>query len=119
MDELRAQGYHFKVKTVTESLRRHGLRAKGSWNFSPVCYCAHSQPVSENLLEQDFYASGPNQKWAGDITSLRTDEGWPYLAVVTCRYWLVNVVTHDGTGDPGTLCYRMSFAKMTDRYTSI
>ncbi|EKW03712.1 hypothetical protein EC930055_5643, partial [Escherichia coli 93.0055] len=23
MDELRAQGYHFKVKTVTESLRRH------------------------------------------------------------------------------------------------
>ncbi|EKH21531.1 putative transposase, partial [Escherichia coli FRIK2001] len=25
MDELRAQGYHFKVKTVTESLRRHGL----------------------------------------------------------------------------------------------
>ncbi len=68
MDELRAQGYHFKVKTVTESLRRHGLRAKASWNFSPVYYRAHSQPVSENLLEQDFYASGPNQKWAGDIT---------------------------------------------------
>jgi putative transposase len=38
--------------------------------------------VSENLLEQDFYASGPNQKWAGDITYLRTDEGWLYLAVV-------------------------------------
>ncbi|MDF7502331.1 hypothetical protein NQ106_25995, partial [Escherichia coli] len=35
-----------------------------------------------NLLEQDFYASGPNQKWAGDITYLRTDEGWLYLAVV-------------------------------------
>ncbi|WP_280175314.1 IS3 family transposase [Escherichia coli] len=38
--------------------------------------------LSENLLEQDFYASGPNQKWAGDITYLRTDEGWLYLAVV-------------------------------------
>ena len=38
--------------------------------------------MSENLLEQDFYASGPNQKWAGDITYLRTDEGWLYLAVV-------------------------------------
>ncbi|XNM60248.1 DDE-type integrase/transposase/recombinase [Escherichia coli] len=35
-----------------------------------------------NLLEQDFYASGPNQKRAGDITYLRTDEGWLYLAVV-------------------------------------
>ena len=45
-------------------------------------YRAHGLPVSENLLEQDFYASGPNQKWAGDITYLRTDEGWLYLAVV-------------------------------------
>jgi len=26
--------------------------------------------------------SGPNQKWCGDITYLRTDEGWLYLAVV-------------------------------------
>lgn len=69
--ELRAQGYHFNVKTVAASLH---LRAKASRKFSPVSYRAHGLPVSENLLEQDFYASGPNQKWAGDITYLRTDE---------------------------------------------
>ncbi|AIL39952.1 putative transposase [Shigella flexneri Shi06HN006] len=63
-DELRAQGYHFNVKTVAASLRRQGLRAKASRKFSPVSYRAHGLPVSENLLEQDFYASGPNQKWA-------------------------------------------------------
>ena len=67
---------------AVESLRRQGLRAKASRKFSPVSYRAHGLPVSENLLEQDFYASGPNQKWAGDITYLRTDEGWLYLAVV-------------------------------------
>ncbi|VDZ59067.1 Integrase core domain [Serratia odorifera] len=33
-------------------------------------------------MKQDFYASGPNQKWVGDITYLRTGEGWLYLAVV-------------------------------------
>ncbi|WP_201490814.1 transposase, partial [Escherichia coli] len=76
---LRAQGYPFNVKTVAASLRRQGLRAKASRKFSPVSYRAHGLPVSENLLEQDFYASGPNQKWAGDITYLRTDEGWLYL----------------------------------------
>ncbi|BDW67160.1 hypothetical protein JNE141411_47550 (plasmid) [Escherichia coli] len=81
---------------MAASLRRQGLRAKASRKFSPVSYRAHGLPVSENLLEQDFYASGPHQKWAGDITYLRTDEGWLYLAVVTCRYWLVNVATHDG-----------------------
>ncbi len=81
-DELRAQGYPFNVKTVAASLRRQGLRVKASRKFSPVSYRAHGLPVSENLLEQDFYTSGPNQKWAGDITYLRTDEGWLYLAVV-------------------------------------
>ncbi|KHI94777.1 hypothetical protein BHF58_23500 [Escherichia coli] len=38
--------------------------------------------MSENLLEQDFYGSGPNKKWTGDITYLCTDKGWLYLAVV-------------------------------------
>ncbi|EGL9279964.1 IS3 family transposase [Salmonella enterica] len=81
-DELRAQGYQFNVKTVAASLRRQGLRAKASRRFSPVSYRELGLPVSENLLKQDFYASGPNQKWSGDITYLRTDEGWLYLAVV-------------------------------------
>lgn len=40
-DELRAQGYHFNVKTMTASLRRQGLRAKASRRFSPISYRAH------------------------------------------------------------------------------
>ncbi|EAW1760402.1 IS3 family transposase [Salmonella enterica subsp. enterica] len=81
-DELRAQGRVYNIKTVAASLRRQGLRAKASRRFRPVSYREHSLPVSENLLKQDFYASGPNQKWVGDITYLRTGEGWLYLAVV-------------------------------------
>ncbi|EOU2855784.1 IS3 family transposase [Salmonella enterica] len=81
-DELRAQGYQFNVKTVAASLRRQGLRAKASRRFRPLSYREHSLPVSDNLLKQDFYASGPNQRWVGDITYLRTGEGWLYLAVV-------------------------------------
>ena len=72
----------YNVKTIAASLRRQGLRAKAARKFSPVSYREHGLAVSENLLKQDFYASGPNQKWAGDITYLRTDEGWLYLAVV-------------------------------------
>ncbi|WP_420064229.1 IS3 family transposase [Pectobacterium colocasium] len=72
----------YNVKTIAASLRRQGLRAKAARKFSPVSYREHGLPVSENLLKQDFIASGPNQKWVGDITYLRTDEGWLYLAVV-------------------------------------
>lgn len=70
------------MKTVATSLRRQGPRAKALRKFSSVSYHEHSLPVSENLLKQDFYASDPNQKWVGDITYLRTGEGWLYLAVV-------------------------------------
>ncbi len=50
---------------MAASLRRQEVRAKASRKFSLVSYRAHNLPVSENLLEQDFYASGPDQKWAG------------------------------------------------------
>ncbi|EMK1706008.1 IS3 family transposase, partial [Salmonella enterica] len=44
MDELRAQGYQFNVKTVAASLRRQGLRAKASRRFRPVSYRKHGLP---------------------------------------------------------------------------
>ncbi|WP_247687913.1 hypothetical protein [Pectobacterium versatile] len=50
------------MKTITCSLHSQGLRAKASRKFSPVSYRAHGLPVSENLLKQDFIASGSNQK---------------------------------------------------------
>lgn len=72
----------YNIKNIAASLRRQGLKAKAARKFSPVSYRGHCLPVSENLLKQDFRAGGPNQKWAGDITYLRTDEGRLYLAVV-------------------------------------
>jgi putative transposase len=37
-------------------------------------------------LEQDFSATGLNQKWAGDISYIWTSEGWLYLAVILDLY---------------------------------
>ncbi|MBR1483259.1 MAG: IS3 family transposase, partial [Ruminococcus sp.] len=42
----------------------------------------HHYPICENLLKRDFFADIPNSKWVGDITYIRTDEGWLYLATV-------------------------------------
>jgi transposase InsO family protein len=38
--------------------------------------------VAANLLQQDFHADRPNQKWTTDTTYIWTQEGWLYLAVV-------------------------------------
>ena len=43
-------------------------------------------PVARHVLNRDFSPQGPNQAWAGDITYVRTDERWLYLAVVLDLY---------------------------------
>jgi putative transposase len=46
----------------------------------------HNLPVAPNLLNRDFTAHAPNQKWCGDISYVWTNEGWMYLAVVIDLY---------------------------------
>ncbi|MGZ5071414.1 MAG: IS3 family transposase, partial [Methylobacter sp.] len=75
-------GQPYDLKTIATSLKRQGLVAKAARKFKATTNSKHNLPVFDNLLQQDFSASAPNQKWAGDITYLWTDEGWLYLAVI-------------------------------------
>ena len=42
--------------------------------------------IAPNVLERDFAAPEPNQKWAADFTYIWTGEGWLFLAVVIDLY---------------------------------
>lgn len=68
--DLRDQGEGYDRKTVAASMKRQGLRAKTAKKFKATTNSNHSLPVAPNLLRQDFSATAPNQKWAGDITYL-------------------------------------------------
>ncbi len=46
----------------------------------------HNLPVAPNILNRDFYASAPDEKYVGDITYIPTSEGWLYLATVIDLY---------------------------------
>lgn len=84
--DLRDDGLPVDRKTVAASLQRQGLRAKAARKFKATTNSRHTLPVAPNLLEQDFTATAPNQKWVGDITYLATGEGWLYLAVLIDLY---------------------------------
>ena len=80
--DLKEQGNHYDVKTISRSMRRQNLVPKAARKFKVTTNSNHKLPVAPNLLNQDFTATVPNQKWAGDITYLMTSEGWLYLAVM-------------------------------------
>jgi putative transposase len=38
--------------------------------------------TSPNYLNQNFIVEEPNKVWVSDITYIKTEEGWLYLAIV-------------------------------------
>jgi putative transposase len=68
--------------TVARLMQKYGIRSRIRRKFKKTTNSAHRLGFAPNLLVQDFKANVPNQLWAGDITYIRTREGWLYLATV-------------------------------------
>jgi putative transposase len=78
--ELRAQGVEVGVCRIRRIRKKLGLRCKQRRKFRATTDSRHTQPVAENLLNQGFEATMPNEVWVSDITYIPTEEGWLYLA---------------------------------------
>jgi putative transposase len=80
--ELQEDGWTVAEKTVAESMARQGLVARPKRRFRSLTRpdkAAHPLP---DLLQRDFSASKPDEKWCGDLTEIPTEEGKLYLASV-------------------------------------
>ena len=71
---------------IARLMREAGLRARPPRHWRPqTTDSTHGYAVAGNLLQRRFSVKetgGANRAWCGDITYLRTDEGWLYLAVL-------------------------------------
>ena len=85
-DALHDEGIECSENRVARRMRALGLKAIQAKKFKVTTDSNHSKPVAPDLIEQDFSAAAPNQKWTSDITYIWTDEGWLYLAVVMDLY---------------------------------
>jgi transposase InsO family protein len=81
-EELNELGIQVGQRRVGRLMRQNGIQVIRSKKFKRTTDSDHAFNIAPNLLQQDFTASGPNQKWAGDITYVWTREGWVYLAVI-------------------------------------
>jgi putative transposase len=78
---LAQSGVACSVRTVGRRMQRMGLHVRYAKKFKRTTDSNHTHAVAPNHLAREFSVSAPNRVWVGDITYLRTTQGWLYLAV--------------------------------------
>jgi transposase InsO family protein len=78
-----ALGRSVNHKRIGRLMRKHDLCSRKRRPFRVrTTDSKHAHPIATNVLERDFNATAPNQKWLADLTYVPTAEGWLYLALV-------------------------------------
>lgn len=77
---LKENGYPMSEGKVRRIMQAEGLVPKKSKKYKATTNSKHNYQVAENILNREFNAEKPNQKWCGDSTYIQTDEGWLYAA---------------------------------------
>jgi putative transposase len=83
---LELYGLIVSRKRLSSIMKDLNLKVKMKRRYKNTTDSNHNLPIAHNILNRDFYASNPNEKWVGDITYIPTGEGWLYLATVIDLY---------------------------------
>ena len=82
-EDLIEQDEQVSRKRVIRLRQEGGLKARTRKRFTLTTMSDHDQPVAANLLDRQFDAAAPNQRWVGDTTEFVIgSSGKLYLAVV-------------------------------------
>ena len=81
--ELRSMGLHASRPRVARIMKDKGFRSIITGKFK-VCTTDsnHKLEVSANILNREFTARAPSEKWVSDLTYIRTKNGWLYLTAI-------------------------------------
>ncbi|MFA7431729.1 MAG: IS3 family transposase [Rhodospirillaceae bacterium] len=80
--ELIAAGHRIARKRVHRLMRALGLQGRHPKAWKRTTVPGEDPAPAPDLIGRDFTAQRPNQKWCGDITYIKTWDGWAYLATV-------------------------------------
>ena len=85
--ELRRRGIDVGRDQVARVMRQNGLvgKLRGGKKRTTIADEA-AAAKARDLLQRDFAATRPNEKWVADLTSIRTWNGFVYLAFILDCY---------------------------------
>ena len=81
--DLLEQNVRVSRKRVIRLMQEESLKARIRKRFKFTTMSDHDQPVADNLLDRQFTADAPNQRWVGDTSEFIIGEsGKLYLAAI-------------------------------------
>jgi hypothetical protein len=80
--ELRSRGFRVGRKRIERLMRERGIQARRKRRFRRTTDSKHANPIAPNVLARKFAVKSPNVVWVADVTSIWTNEGWTFLAVI-------------------------------------
>jgi Transposase and inactivated derivatives len=83
MKEIGFQLSEYKVRSL---MRSNGLYPVTALKFRPTHNGEKTGKFLDNKVAQEFMPEGFNEIWVGDITYIKTELGWVYLAIVMDLY---------------------------------
>ena len=82
-EDLVEENIHVSRKRVVRLMQEQGLVARVRKRFKSTTMSDHDQPVAANILNREFTAPAPNQRWVGDTTEFVIgSSGKLYLAAI-------------------------------------
>ena len=84
--ELKRTGISCNKKRIARIMNKHSIAAKIFRKYRNTTNSEHQKEKSQNILGREFRRQKSNEVWTGDITYIRTQEGWLYLAAVLDIY---------------------------------
>jgi putative transposase len=82
-DDLTEWEQRVSRKRIIRLMQEDRLKARVRKRYKVTTDSDHDQPIAANLLQQEFTAERPNQRWVGDTTELVIGQsGKLYLAVI-------------------------------------
>lgn len=83
--DVLAVGLQCGLHRIERLMHEQALRARPRRRGLPQDKGSRSV-IADNVLDRQFQAEAPNQKWLADFTYIWTAEGWLYVAVVLDLY---------------------------------
>jgi putative transposase len=79
---LKAEGIACGIHRTARLRKLEGIRTNRTKKYCVMPSAENAQAPAPDLVKREFQVSAPNKVWVGDMTCIRTREGWLHLAMV-------------------------------------